>query len=52
MSTYDQNIKWYKLHQVAEELGGTLYHVHTKDQSGECHDKIVIEYNHRKEPKL
>jgi hypothetical protein len=40
----DKQISWWKLHEVANELNGTLRHIICVNSNGKKYKKIVIEY--------
>lgn len=44
------SVPWWRLHQIAKELGGELHHYTCCDRTTE-HNKIVIEYNHKPKEK-
>ncbi len=40
----DKEIPWWKLHEVADELNGTLRHISCVDSNGRRYKRVVIEY--------
>jgi len=42
----EKKVPWGKLHEIADELGGTLAHVTCVDHTGKSCKRIVIEYNY------
>ena len=45
----DKEIPWWKLHEVANELNGTLRHITCVDSNGRKYKRVVIEYEEEKE---
>ena len=45
----DKEIPWWKLHEVADELNGTLRHITCVDSNGRSYKRVVIEYEEEKE---
>ena len=40
----EKEIPWWKLHQIAEDLGGGLRKLYIQDSNGRKYKRIVIEY--------
>ena len=40
----EKEIPWWKLHEVADELNGTLRHISCVDSNGRRYKRVVIEY--------
>ena len=40
----EKEIPWWKLHQIAEDLGGRLRKLYIQDSNGRKYKRIVIEY--------
>ena len=40
----EKEIPWWKLHQIAEDLGGELRKLYIQDSNGRKYNRIVIEY--------
>ena len=45
----DKEVPWWKLHEVADELNGTLRHITCVDSNGRKYKRVVIEYEEEKE---
>lgn len=44
----EKEIPWWKLHEIATELGGKLTHITCVDHTGRNYKRIVIEYEEQK----
>jgi hypothetical protein len=44
----EKEIPWWKLHEIAEALGGKLTHITCVDHTGRNYKRIVIEYEEQK----
>ena len=40
----DKQVPWWTLHEVADELNGTLRHISCVDSNGRRYKRVVIEY--------
>ena len=45
----DKQVPWWTLHEVADELNGTLRHITCVDSNGRKYKRVVIEYEEEKE---
>ena len=45
----EKQVPRWKLHEVAEELDGTLRHITCVDSNGRKYKRVVIEYEEEKE---
>ena len=45
----DKQVPWWTLHEVADELNGTLSHITCVDSNGRKYKRVVIEYEEEKE---
>jgi len=44
----EKQVPWWKLHEVADELDGTLRHITCVDSNGRHYKRVVIEYEEEK----
>ena len=44
----DKQVPWWTLHEVADELNGTLRHITCVDSNGRKYKRVVIEYEEEK----
>jgi hypothetical protein len=40
----EKQVPWWTLHEVADELDGTLRHISCVDSNGRRYKRVVIEY--------
>jgi len=45
----DKQVPWWTLHEVADELGGTIRHITCVDSNGRKYKRVVIEYEEDEE---
>ena len=45
----EKQVPWWTLHEVADELNGTLRHITCVDSNGRKYKRVVIEYEEEKE---
>ena len=45
----EKQVPWWTLHEVADELDGTLRHISCVDSNGRRYKRVVIEYEEDEE---
>ena len=45
----EKQVPWWTLHEIADELNGTLRHISCVDSNGRKYKRVVIEYEEEKE---
>ena len=45
----EKQVPWWTLHEVADELDGTLRHISCVDSNGRRYKQVVIEYEEEKQ---